>query len=429
MNELEILRYYSNPDVQKAIINIARDREVAGSFADGRYFSRPDTLIYPKDIIERVKRGIATFHCSVERWTQPMRLSSELKPAELESLRKGFDMIIDMDSKVKLEHAAIAAETVCEFLKDLGITPTVKFSGSRGFHVGVAYNAFPESIDFKKLATRYPEVPQSIAMFVREKVKDRLLEKLVEYEGGVGALVNCLPSVSELSPYSFVELEKDWGSRHLFRMPYSLHVKYWKVSLPIKVEDLKSFKMEMAEPSEIKIRAPFLENKDGEATELILQALDWASKNKKVEVIATRKRTGGFKSPVPEEFFPPCIKTILNGIDDGKKRSLFTLMNFLGSVNWTDDMVKERIEKWNQTNPNPLNDRTMTTQLKWHFRQNRSLMPANCDNEMFYKALGICKPCPECGKNPVNYAFKKYSLSFKRAKNAQKTRTRRRAKQ
>jgi hypothetical protein len=71
----------------------------------------------------------------------------------------------------------------------------------------------------------------------------------------------------------------------------------------------------------------------------------------------------------------------------------------------------------------------MTTQLKWHFRQNRSLMPANCDNEMFYKALGICKPCPECGKNPVNYAFKKYALSFKKAKNAQKTKTRRRAKQ
>lgn len=405
------------------MINIAENREVAGSMSDGRYLSRPDILLYPKDVLERVKRGIATFHCSVEKWSNPMRLSSDLKRSDLNNLRKGFDLIIDMDSKVKLEHAAITAEVVCEFLKDLGITPTVKFSGSRGFHVGVASNAFPNSIDFKKITERYPEIPQSIALFIREKIKDRLLERLIEYEGGVAALVKHLPSISELSPYSFVDIEKDWGNRHLFRMPYSLHTKFWLVSLPIEVKDLKDFKMDMAKPENVKFDSEFLVNKDGEATELLLQALDWAAKNKKEEVIKSvdRKRKGGFTVPIPEEFFPPCIKNILSGIEDGKKRSLFTLLAFLRSVNWTDEMIKDRISEWNEDNPSPLTDRTISTQLKWHFRQNRSLLPANCESDMFYKSLGVCQPTKYCGKNPVNYAIKTYILSRKKLKNQKKT--------
>ncbi len=422
MNRFDILKYYSNPKIQEILIGIAKDREVVGRFDDGRFLSRPDVLLYQKDLMERVKKGISTFHCSVERWTHPMRLSAELKPSELDSMRKGFDLIIDMDTKVKLEHAAITAEVVCEFLKDLGVNPTVKFSGSRGFHVGVAFNAFPNSIDFKKISTRYPEVPQSIAMFIREKIKDRLLDRFVEFEGGVAALVKTLPNISELSPYAFVDIEKDWGNRHLFRMPYSLHKKFWLVSLPIEVKDLRSFDINMAKPENVNFKSKFLNNKDGEATELLLQAMDWAAKHKKEEVIkSVGKRKGKFTAIIPEEFFPPCISTILKGISDGRKRSLFTLLAFLRSVNWTDEMIKERIFKWNEDNPEALTDRTINTQLKWHFRQNRALLPANCESDMFYKSLDICKPCKRCGKNPVNYAFKTYLLSRMKLKNAKKT--------
>ncbi|MBR9682848.1 MAG: hypothetical protein GOV02_04175 [Candidatus Aenigmarchaeota archaeon] len=422
MNRFDILKYYSNPDVQKVLMDVAKDREVVGRFDDGRFLHRPDTLLYTKDLMERVNKGISTFHCSVEKWTHPMRLSAELNPSDLDKMRKGFDLIIDMDSKVKLEHAAITAEVVCEFLKELGIKPTVKFSGSRGFHVGVAGNAFPDSIDFKKMTTRYPEVPQSIAMFIREQIKDRLLDRFVEFEGGVAALVKDLPSVSELSPYAFVDIEKDWGNRHLFRMPYSLHKKFWLVSLPIEVKDLRSFDMNMAKPENVNFKSKFLENKDGEGTELLLQALDWTAKHKKEEVIKSVERRKGntFTTPIPEEFFPPCVQTILNGITDGRKRSLFTILSFLRSVNWTDEMIQARIQKWNEDNSNPLTDRTINTQLKWHFRQNRSLLPANCESDMFYKSMGICKRTKYCGKNPVNYAFKTYILSLKKLKNAKK---------
>jgi len=119
MHYFKILKHYSNPLVQKEILYIAKDREVVGSIEDGSYLKRPDILLYPKDIEERVKNGAIAFHCSVEKWSQPMQLSVNLRPEELDNLRKGFDFLIDIDAKIKLEHAIIAAKVIYNFLKDL----------------------------------------------------------------------------------------------------------------------------------------------------------------------------------------------------------------------------------------------------------------------------------------------------------------------
>ena len=409
MNQLEILRYYSNPLIQEKMLSIAKNREVVVSVEDGSYLKRPDVLLYPKDIEERVKKGAVAFHCSVERWLQPMQLSTNLRQEEIENLREGFDFLIDIDSKSKLEHAAAAARVIYNFLKDLGIRPTVKFSGSRGFHIAIASNAFPEKINFKETRKSYPEIPQALAEYVSEKVKDQILEELIALEGGVASLISTVNSVSELSPYEFIDLEKNWGNRHLFRMPYSLHPKYWLVSLPIKFEDLKDFKKEMARPENVKNEVDFLVNKEGEASELLLKALDWKAKQPKEIIKPTLIRRKSDK-PVPEEYFPPCIKLILNGLEDGKKRSLFTLLAFLRAMNWKQEDIEKRIREWNMKNPQPLNERSIKTQLKWHFRQNRELVSANCTSELFYDNIGVCKPDEICElkriKNPVNYPFK-----------------------
>lgn len=410
MNKIEVLKYYSRKEIQNVMLKTAKDREVVGSFEDGSYYHRPDTMMYPNDILERVNKGICTFHCSVEKWSQPMRLSSGLGFKELEDNRIGFDYILDIDSKSKIEHAMIGAKIVCEFLKDNGVNATVKFSGRRGFHIGIAQNAFPEKIDFKPIRIMYPEIPQSLAFFIREKVKERLLEELISYEGGVAALTKTVPSVSELSPYSFIEFEKDWGNRHLFRMPFSLHVKTWLVSLPLDPKKIMSFKLEDAKPDKVKPEESFLVNKDGEATDVLIQALDWKSKFVKKEKKSEERIIKKPGAPIPEEYFPPCIKLILNGIKDGKKRSLFTLIAFLRSVNWKDEDVEQAVIKWNQKNDSPLRDQLLKTQLKWHFRQPKALMPANCESDLFYKSIGVCKPEWGCSKNPVNYAFKKFSV-------------------
>ena len=409
MNLVEILKYYSRPEIQNTILNFSKDREVVGSLRDGSYLNRPDTLLYPKDVTERVKKGVVAFHCSVERWLSPMQLSTNLTQKEMDNLRKSFDFIIDIDAKVKLEHSIIAAEVVYNFLKDLGVKATIKFSGRRGAHIGIAAEAFPETIDFKKISNRYPEVPQALAEFITEKAREQILESLINFEGGVASLVKCLPSISELSPYSFIDIERGWGNRHLFRMPYSLHPKQWLVSVPIKIEYLKHFRIEDAKPENIKTNVEFLSNKEGEATELLLQALEWKSKQPK-EIIKEIRIGPKSKTPVLEEFFPPCFKLILNGLSDGKKRSLFSLLAFLRNMNWSQEDIEKRIREWNMKNSTPLPERFIKTQLKWHFRQNRNLMAANCTSELFYDNIGVCKPDKICDlkniKNPVNYPFR-----------------------
>ena len=71
MNSLEVLRYYSREDIQNAMLKFAKDKEVVGSLENGSYLGRPDILIYPKDILERVNKGAVAFHCSVENWFNP----------------------------------------------------------------------------------------------------------------------------------------------------------------------------------------------------------------------------------------------------------------------------------------------------------------------------------------------------------------------
>jgi hypothetical protein len=407
MHVTDILNYYSKPEIQEAIASFAKDREIACSLRDGSYFHRPDTLQYPRDVLERVKEGVVAFHCSVERWASPMSLSSELRTKDLDELRKGFDVILDIDAKSKLEHAKIAAITICEFLSDQGITPTVKFSGRRGFHIGISGDAFPNQVDFKPLSKMYPDVPQIMAAYIKNQIKDKLLEALIEEEGGIASLAKTVPELSELSPYSFIEVEENWGNRHLFRMPYSLHHKSWLASIPLRLYKLKGFETSMALPNKVKISSPFLINKEEEGTDLIRSALDWHSRYKKEEKIVYKKV---FKktAPVPEEYFPPCIKLILNGVPDGRKRSFYTLATFLRAVNWKWEDIEKRLKEWNDSTQ-ALTTRAVSTQMKWHARQKRDLMPANCDSVMFYKSIGICKPDGICEriKNPVNYAFRR----------------------
>ncbi len=426
MYGFQILKYYSQQHVQEKMIEAAKNREVAGTLLDGSFSKRPDVLVYKRDIEEKVKSGIVAFHCSVERWKQPLQISAELSREELDGMRKGWDFILDMDSKAKLEHARIAALAVCEFLKDFGLSPTIKFSGSRGFHIAIAQEAFPEKLNFAETRVQYPEIPQAITNFIREKIKDLLLDELVKAEGGVAALVKTVPSVSELSPYAFVEFEKEWGSRHMFRMPYSLHAKTWLVSLPLQQKELKDFLPEKAKPSVRAIKAEFLKSKEGEASELLVQALDWFAKQKSnmPEVAAKKIRKFSVKSPIREEHFPPCMRLVLAGLQDGRKRSIFTLATFLQSMNWSEDDIESAAREWNKKNKPPLRDNSIRTQLKWHLRQSRKILPANCDSELFYKGIGICRPDSICKggtdkiiiKNPVNYAFRSLGIKVKKTK-------------
>ena len=115
------------------------------------------------------------------------------------------------------------------------------------------------------------------------------------------------------------------------------------------------------------------------------------------------------KSALPVEHFPPCIKKILNGIEDGRKRSLFTLVNFLTCVGWDHDKIEALLKDWNKKNQEPLREVLLVGQLRYHKQQKKRILPPNCANKMYYQDIGCCMPDNLCNKikNPVNYAKRK----------------------
>src|SRR3989338_6004284 len=90
--------YYSKPEIQKAIFEFSIQREICPLYFEG-FGKRPDSFQYIGDIFELVKKGATSFHCSEELWHDPLKLSTELPKNHFNELRKGWDFILDIDSK------------------------------------------------------------------------------------------------------------------------------------------------------------------------------------------------------------------------------------------------------------------------------------------------------------------------------------------
>ena len=109
------------------------------------------------------------------------------------------------------------------------------------------------------------------------------------------------------------------------------------------------------------------------------------------------------------------------GLEDGKKRALFVLVNFLTSVGWSYDQIDGLLKKWNENNPEPLREVYLLGQVRYHKQNKKKVMPPNCENKAYFKDMQICKPDTLCGmiKNPVNYAIRKGKI-LEQAKPKQK---------
>jgi DNA primase catalytic subunit len=413
-NRQQVIEYYSNDAIVKELLKNAKDREVAGAFMDGTYDKRPNIIQFPSDVIQMARKGITSFHLSVEHWSNPMAITTE----NYERLRTGWDMLIDIDSKLGIDESKTAAVLICNLLRKYGIRNFgMKFSGRRGFHISLSSRMFPKEIDFTPVEKKYPEVPRIIAGFIRHKIRDDLLKELVKSKGAAGLIEILGDSPSELDPFYFVEVEKDWGSRHMFRAPYSFNEKTWRVSVPLNFASLKNFAVEDAEYDKVLSNSHpefFLGEKE-EATDLLMDAIDWFAARKKEEIKTEKKPLIKWEKKVPEEIFPPCIKYILAGLEDGKKRSVFTLTSFLRMMNWTPEEIEERLIRWNEANKKPLMRNVLVAQMRWNQTNERT--PANCFNDQFYKSFGACQPDEFCIKmnskkvsNPMAYPFRKMKL-------------------
>ena len=422
LDKNKVLMHYKRGDIQAEMVLHGQNKEVVGSFKGESYAKRPDIISYPRDVLELVKQGITSLHASEELWSNPLQLDPLLKRNEVEELRIGWDLIIDIDCPY-FPYSKIAADLIIKALQHHEVKSiSIKFSGNKGFHIGVPFEAFPNSIAGEKVSKRFPDATRDIAFYLKDMVKEIFASKLLDIEkGDVGKIAsNLKKEVKEILQgnklNSDIVLDIDTvliSPRHLYRMPYSLHEKSGLCSIPLALNEIMDFERAKAEPSLVKVRPEirFLDREKvvpQEAKSLFDKAIAAGISKKEIQDFkqTERKEMQIPETAIPEIFFPPCIKLILQGMQDGKKRSIFILINFFRSVGWSYDQIEARLKEWNTKNPEPLREVTLIGQLRYHKQHKKNVLPPNCKNQMYYLDFGVCKPDHLCKriKNPVQYA-------------------------
>jgi DNA primase catalytic subunit len=169
--------YYSRLDVQNAIYHFCKHRETVPRYLEG-FGKRPDVLDYPSDVFALVKKGATSFHCSEEIWENPLEIKTEMTAEQYNQIKIGWDFLIDIDSKY-LDYSKIAADLIIKALEFNGVKNIgVKFSGSKGFHILIPSEAFPEELNGEKTKDKFPEWPRLIAGYVDEMIHDKLVQEI-----------------------------------------------------------------------------------------------------------------------------------------------------------------------------------------------------------------------------------------------------------
>jgi len=171
--------YYSRKDIQKALFQFSENREVVPRYFEG-FGKRPDAFQYKGDIFELVKKGATSFHCSEELWEDPLKISTDMNPKQLDDSRVGWDLLLDIDSKY-LDYSKILAELIVKVLKFYNVKNFgIKFSGSKGFHILLPWKVFPKEINQIKVSEMFPEWPRILTKFIMEMCEKNLIKKITE---------------------------------------------------------------------------------------------------------------------------------------------------------------------------------------------------------------------------------------------------------
>ena len=323
--------------------------------------------------------------------------------AQLDELRTGWDLLIDIDSKY-LDYSKIATELLIEALDFHGIKNLgIKFSGSKGMHIIVPCRAFPEKINNQETKSMFPEWPRIITLYLNSLIKPKLIDRITELTLKGKSYIKDFSEAEKVMPDLVLV-----SSRHLFRAPYSLHEKGF-ASIVLEKEEIKNFQPKLADPLRVKIKNFYPQARENEARELLISALDWHKENqeKKEQEKPIKRKFEEVKIDKSRIIYPPCVSEILKGMQDGKKRALFILINYFKSLGLDFEEIEKRIAGWNEKNNPKLKEGYIQSQISWYKRQ-KKMLPPNCDKD-YYKGIGVCNPDELCKliKNPVNYTIKK----------------------
>ncbi len=428
-------RYYLRREIQQALTSEAKNREIVPCYLD-QFGKRPDVVTYANDIAALANKGATSFHCSEELWHNPLELSTELSAMQVSNLRKGWDLVLDIDCKF-IEYSKITAELLIEALRFHNVNNIgLKFSGGSGFHIGLSFEAFPSELNDIFIKDFFPNGPRIIAGYLKELIAKPLAQRILELNALKEIMKKTNKQSNELlidgnfNPFAVLEIDRILISpRHLFRMPYSLHERTGLVSIVLRPSQLKAFHPGWAIPYRVIPKPFFPKPEKNEAKELLMQALDWhARQSREKQYFAKERKQVVILKNINQELYPPCIKKALNGMkEDGRKRCLFILVNFLRSLNLSIEEIEKKIEEWNKLNYKLLNKNYIASQLEW-YRKNKVMPPPNCDKP-YYNDIGLCNPDFFCRKikNPLNYISKKLKLVREQEQEAEQKAKKKRA--
>ncbi len=299
-------------------------------------------------------------------------------------------------------------------------------SGNHGFHIGIPFEAFPKEVNNINIKDYFPDGVRVVSEYLKEMIKDFLSSRILssydieDIAKNLGRETKDILADGKFNPFKVVDIDSVLiSNRHLFRCVYSVNEKSGFVSIPLKKID--DFNIEDAKIENVKFDSSlrFLDSENvtaGEAKNLLIQAFDWANKNK-IIIDEVKKHERIFEIPkvaIKSDYFPPCMLSLMSGVkDDGRKRAVFILANFLQSVGWSMEEVEKFLLEWNKRNREPLREGYIMSQISWFKRQKKTVLPPNCDNPGYYKTMGVkCEDgiCSMC-KNPVNYVFRRLKLA------------------
>jgi len=434
----DLKKFYSeNREVVEDIVKISYNREVGYLLENLKFGPRPSVIEDIGDFFTLIDKGAISFHISLERWSNPLMLKDAKSKKEMNNLRIGWDLILDIDTE-ELNISKLVAKEIIDFLYEKDVKKVyLKYSGGKGFHIAIPWETFPEKIEYIKrddlveeeTKNLFPDLAREITAYIIEKIKNKIKSRI---EREYPEILEKYGDVSSIIKIDTIAI----SNRHLIRCLYSINEKKWRLSIPIDIRNIEKFNPEYSEIKNFVYEGiPFLteEIKESEKIEKFLRdVINWKINNslsidEKVFIETTKMELSEeekikrklnyekkrYKGKITEDLFPPCIKKILSGeVTDGRKRSLFILINFLKNIGWEFDEIEKKLIDWNNKLEDPLRERYVEYQIEWHkkiYSSGKTYLPPNCDNEMYYKEIGVCSPDEICKsiKNPILYPYKK----------------------
>lgn len=404
-------KYYLRDDVKKRILSFSKSREIAVLFDAKYYGKRPMTINTSKEYDIIVKKGATSFHCGEERWENPLILGSDIGEQEFNENKIGWDLVLDIDG-VDFIFSKIVACEILSFLKnELDVNYTsIKFSGNKGFHLGIPFEAFAGTYMNEDIKNLFPQIPRNMANYIVSNIKDKVSVKILEIEKSLENISkkyninvdDLLDERGKLDSTKLVDVDTILIShRHLFRMPFSINEKSGLVSIPVNPDKIADFNRDDARVSNLEnldVYDEFLfldynQEQGKYAKKLFEKSMEEIesfediqiklhyNNEKKNEVIIIDEK-------VPEKNFPQTIKYILNNkFDDGRKRLVFVLLSFLVSVNWDFENIEKVMREW--ARKQNLQRNYLRGQINWFKNANKKINPPNFNRDEYFVGLGV----------------------------------------